>query len=219
MNYKDRAGRNLREIAKALGVAHVVEGQRPTRRWKGARKCAVNRRLETMPTFGPNTTTATCSMFSRFKARSRNKSPVNCEQSFRRKRKRRSTSDIPTADLKAYALYSGRRERLGCGTMSRKNLLRKSGAAPRTGTGDRTATRSLPWPGARWQNYKTDLGWNFENQERCISRPPKKRRRPRRNHDPTWGSRTWRWLTIINPSLPSVSALTKNSASRGGPAK
>ena len=26
MNYKDRAGRNLREIAKALGVAHVVEG-------------------------------------------------------------------------------------------------------------------------------------------------------------------------------------------------
>jgi len=26
MNYKDRAGHNLREIAKALGVAHVVEG-------------------------------------------------------------------------------------------------------------------------------------------------------------------------------------------------
>ena len=37
-------------------------------------------------------------------------------------------------------------------------------------------------------------------------------------HDPTLGSRTWRWLTYYqSPSPPSVSALTKNSASRGGP--
>ena len=88
MNYKSGAGRNLPEIADALGVSHVVEGS-VQRAGGRVRVTAQLIDAHTDAMSGPNTTTASWRMFSRFKARSRNKSPTNFARVFHRVRKMR----------------------------------------------------------------------------------------------------------------------------------
>ena len=50
--YRSGTPRNLREIAAALGVAHVLEGKRPAGRRQGARERAAHRRAHGHPALG-----------------------------------------------------------------------------------------------------------------------------------------------------------------------
>ena len=114
--------------------------------------------------FGANTTTATWPMFSRFKARSRNKSPVNCAQSFHRKRKRRLRATYRRPESLC-ALFRGESD-WGVGRSAAKKIYFAKVALLRAG--DRTRSRSLPSPGAPWQNYKP-ISLNLRNREAHLA--------------------------------------------------
>ena len=82
MQYKSGVARNLREIGQQLGVAHVVEGSVQ----RAGNKVRVNAQLidaRTDGTSGRKPTTAIWPMCSRFKVRSRRRSPTNCRPTFR----------------------------------------------------------------------------------------------------------------------------------------
>ncbi len=123
MNYKDRAGRNLREIAKALGVAHVVEGS--VQRVGG--KVRVNAQLID----ARNDAHVWADHYDRdladvFAIQSEIAQQIAGQLRAKLSPEEKAAIDErPTADLKAYALYSEAKAIEVWDYEPQKNLLRK----------------------------------------------------------------------------------------------
>ena len=92
MQYKNGTARNLREIAQQLGVAHVLEGsvQRAGNRIRISAQLID--RWHRRASFGPNTTSATWPMCSRFKTKSRRASRSSCRPKSRLMRRAQSNN-------------------------------------------------------------------------------------------------------------------------------
>jgi serine/threonine protein kinase/Tfp pilus assembly protein PilF len=162
MNYKDRAGRNLREIAKALGVAHVVEGSvqraggkvRVTAQLIDARSDAhvwadhYDRDLADVFAIQSEIAQQIAGQL-RAKLSPDEKAAID---------------ERPTADLKAYALYSEARAIGVWDDQPQKNLLRKVALLEQAT--ERDPKFVLAW--CALAKLQTDLA-DFENRETHLA--------------------------------------------------
>ena len=162
MNYKDRAGRNLREIAKALGVAHVVEGS--VQRAGG--KVRVNAQLID----ARNDAHVWADHYDRdladvFAIQSEIAQQIAGQLRAKLSPEEKAAIDErPTADLKAYALYSEAKAIEVWDYEPQKNLIRKVALLEQAT--ERDPKFALAW--CALAKLQTDLA-GFENQEAHLA--------------------------------------------------
>ena len=162
MNYKDRAGRNLREIAKALGVAHVVEGS--VQRVGG--KVRVNAQLID----ARNDAHVWAEHYDRdladvFAIQSEIAQQIAGQLRAKLSPEEKAAIDErPTADLKAYALYTEARAIWVWDDQPQKNLLRKVALLEQAT--ERDPKFALAW--CALAKLQTDLA-EFKNQQAHLA--------------------------------------------------
>jgi TolB-like protein/class 3 adenylate cyclase len=162
MNYNDRAGRNLREIAKALGVAHVVEGS--VQRAGG--KVRVNAQLidarSDRHVWADHYDRDLADVFA-----IQSEIAQQIAGQLRAKlspEEKAAIDERPTADLKAYALYSEAKAIEVWDYEPQKNLLRKVALLEQAI--ERDPKFALAW--CALAKLQTDLA-GFENQEAHLA--------------------------------------------------
>jgi TolB-like protein/class 3 adenylate cyclase/Tfp pilus assembly protein PilF len=162
MNYKSRAGRNLREIAKALGVAHVVEGS--VQRAGG--KVRVNAQLidarSDRHVWADHYDRDLADVFA-----IQSEIAQQIAGQLRAKlspEEKAAIDERPTADLKAYALYSEAKAIEVWDYEPQKNLLRKVALLEQAI--ERDPKFALAW--CALAKLQTDLA-EFENQEAHLA--------------------------------------------------
>ena len=162
MKYKSRAGRNLREIAKALGVAHVVEGS--VQRVGG--KVRVNAQLID----ARNDAHVWADHYDRdladvFAIQSEIAQQIAGQLRAKLSPEEKAAIDErPTADLKAYALYSEAKAIEVWDYEPQKNLIRKVALLEQAT--ERDPKFALAW--CALAKLQTDLA-GFENQEAHLA--------------------------------------------------